>query len=187
MVSEELVEITKDKYDVEIDIRYATANNVTGKPIYKKPGCFLHKEAANRLQESIKLAAKEGFRFKIFDAFRPKEGQQALWDFSPNEEFVSNPETGSCPHCRGVAIDLTLIDKKGREIDMGTGFDDFTPLSHHGNIKISYEAQMNRMTLIKIMTMSGWDFYKNEWWHYQLFEPGNYKLFTDKEAGTEMI
>ncbi len=183
-----LIEIKKSEFDVEIDIRYATANNFTGKPIYKKPGCYLHPDAANALQKAIKLAKEIGYRFVIFDAYRPHEVQKALWNHTPDPNFLSHPETGSLPHCRGVAVDLNLIDKNGKELDMGTGFDAFTPLSHHGVTEgISKQAQLNRFVLMGIMTAAGWDFYRNEWWHYQLFKPREYQVISDKDAGTGMI
>jgi len=187
MISNQLVEITAEEYGIELDIRYAKEDNITGKPLYKRPVCFLHENAAQLLKESVRLAKRHELKIKIFDAFRPKEVQQAMWNHTPDPEFLSNPETGSCPHCRGVAIDLTLLDKNGVELDMGTGFDAFTPLSHHDNKEISEEAHRNRLMLLGIMIMSGWDSYKNEWWHYQLFNPRSYQIFTDKEAGTEML
>jgi len=77
------------------------------------------------------------------------------------------------------AFDLTLLDRAGRELDMGTGFDAFTPLSHHASLEVSQTAQANRFTLLGIMTAAGWDFYRNEWWHYQLFNSRTYPLFSN--------
>jgi len=170
-----------------IDIRYATADNFTGKPVYKAAKCFLHPKAAEHMEKAIALAAELGLRFKIFDAYRPLEVQQALWNHTPDPDFLSEPGVGSTPHCRGVAIDLTLIDKAGNALDMGTGFDEFTPKSHHGNTKISKQAQQNRFTLLGIMTAAGWDFYRNEWWHYQLFNARQFPVLSDKEAGTRLV
>jgi len=185
----DLIEIqeTSLSYNVILDLKYATEDNVTGKAFYNKAICYLHKDALDKMDIATKLANELGYKFRIFDAFRPLEGQQALWDFSPDEDFVSNPETGSCPHCRGVAIDLTLTDNNGKNLEMGTGFDDFTPLSHHANTDISKEAQKNRLILLGIMTAAGWDNYKNEWWHYQLFNARNYELLRDSEIRSGII
>ncbi|HVT52086.1 MAG TPA: M15 family metallopeptidase, partial [Dongiaceae bacterium] len=98
-----------------------------------------------------------------------------LWEAYPSEEFVANPRRGS-PHSRGVAVDLTLIDGAGKELDMGTGFDEMSALSHHARTDIPLEAQRNRFTLMGLMSAAGWDFYKNEWWHYQLFNARDYPL-----------
>lgn len=182
-----VIEIKKPDFDVELDIIYATGNNFTGQPVYRQPLCYLHPDAANMLKQAIELAAKLDLRFRIFDAFRPHEAQRALWSHTPDENYLSHPETGAVPHCRGVAVDLTLIDKTGEALDMGTGFDDFSTDSHHGATNISLEAQKNRYTLMGIMTTAGWDFYRNEWWHYQLFDPRRYDVLTDEEVGTKMI
>ncbi|MGY9015009.1 MAG: M15 family metallopeptidase, partial [Rhodospirillales bacterium] len=71
------------------------------------------------------------------------------------------------------------IDGSGRELEMGTGFDAFTPLSHHGNQEISVVAQKNRLLLMGLMTTAGWDFYRNEWWHYQMFNSRKYPVLSD--------
>jgi D-alanyl-D-alanine dipeptidase len=70
---------------------------------------------------------------------------------------------------------------------MGTGFDAFTPLAHHGNTEVSVAVQRNRLLLLGLMTAAGWDFYRNEWWHYQLFDSRRYTLLADAEAGTGMM
>jgi len=101
-----------------------------------------------------------------------------LWNAFPDPEFVADPRRGS-PHSRGVAVDLTLVDRGGRELEMGTGFDDFTTRSHHGALDIPPEAQRNRAILLGLMTAAGWDFYRNEWWHYQVFNARSYPLIGD--------
>lgn len=173
----QLVSINKENgFDVELDIRYATTNNVTGKIIYDQPHCSLHTDAANTLQKAIGLAKAQNLRFKIFDAFRPISAQEFLFSKFPDGDFVSNPKTGSVPHCRGVAVDLTLVDIDGNELEMGTDFDNFTELAYHNCTRISKTAQNNRKILFKIMKDAGWDFYSKEWWHYQLFNPREYSI-----------
>jgi D-alanyl-D-alanine dipeptidase len=170
-----MVEITATDFDVEISLAYATPHNITGKPIYARAACYLHADAAERLKAAVALAAPLGLRLKIFDAYRPTEAQWKLWEAFPSEEFVANPRKGS-PHSRGVAVDLTLIDAAGKELDMGSGFDETRPISHHARTDIPVEAQRNRFTLMGVMSAAGWDFYKNEWWHYQLFQARDYPL-----------
>ena len=182
-----LTKITPEEFDVELYIAYAMSDNFTGQPLYKKPHCYLHPAAAQALRESVRLAAGIGLKIKIFDAFRPMEVQEILWEKYPDPEFISNPQTGRTPHCRGVAVDITLINKDGEELYMGTDFDEFSPLSHHGNTKISVQAQENRHVLMGIMAAAGWDFNPNEWWHYQLPDPCAYEKLTDKEAKTAML
>lgn len=164
-----LVAITPDAYDVDIYLAYATADNFTNKPVYARADCWLNPEAASLLRRAVDLARPLGLRLKIFDAFRPAEAQWLLWNHTPDPGFLADPRRGS-PHSMGAAVDLTLIDAvNGAELDMGTAFDAFTPLSHHGNQDIPAEAQRNRHLLMGIMTTAGFDFYRNEWWHYQLF------------------
>lgn len=188
MLHDSLIRITEDSHDVVLDIQYADSRNFTGKPVYAKPLCFLLKDAEPLLAKAIDLAAPLGYRLKIFDAFRPSEAQWMLWNHTPDPEFISDPRRGS-PHSMGAAIDLTLIDRdSGAELDMGTGFDDLRPISHHGVTDISVTAQQNRLTLLGLMTAAGWDFFRNEWWHYQLFSPrATYPVLSDLEAGTGMM
>ena len=173
-----LVALTQPDFDIDLDLAYATPNNFTGKPVYRRAAAYLHPVAAEHLTRAIRLAAAQGLRLKIFDAFRPTEAQWVMWNHTPDPEFLADPRRGS-PHARGAAVDLTLIDGQGRELDMGTGFDAFTPLSHHAVTEISLEAQRNRFLLLGLMTAAGWDFYRNEWWHYQLFDTRRYPLLSD--------
>ena len=127
-----------------------------------------------------------GYGLLILDAFRPTEAQWRLWNHTPDPNFVADPRRGS-PHSRGVAVDLTLLDGSGRPLDMGTPFDDFTPRSFHSERGISAESQHNRCLLLGIMTAAGWDFYQNEWWHYQLFTARDYPLLSDRDAPEPMM
>ena len=171
-----LTAVAPPTFDVEISLTYATPANVAGRPVYRADaGAYLHPEAAQCLARAIELARPLGLRLKIFDAYRPIEAQWALWNADPNPEFLADPRKGG-PHNRGVAVDLTLIDERASELDMGTGFDAFTELSHHGRTDIGVAAQKNRLLLMGIMTAAGWDFYRNEWWHYQLFKARDYPI-----------
>lgn len=170
-----VVEITTAEFNVEIALAYATPDNLTGVPIYLNPICYLHERAAGLLRKAVQLAEPLGLRFKIFDAYRPSDAQWKLWNALPDPEFIADPRRGS-PHSRGVAIDLTLIDAQGQELDMGTGFDEAVPASHHASLEVSVAAQRNRFILMGIMMAAGWDNYKNEWWHYQMFNARDFPL-----------
>ena len=182
-----LAPITEATHGVELDLKYATSDNFTGQPIYSRADCYLHVEAEKLLKIARDLAEVQGWRLCIFDAFRPSEAQWKMWNHTPDPDFLADPRRGS-PHSRGVAVDLTLIDaQSGEALDMGTGFDAFTPLSHHGNTEISTDAQKNRLLLMGLMTTAGWDFYRNEWWHYQLFDSRDYELFSDDDLDRPMV
>lgn len=181
-----LIPITEADFGVRISIKYATPDNFTGKPVYRKALCYLHQDAAAALKRACALARELGLGFHIFDAYRPTEAQWKLWEHSPDPDFLADPSKGS-PHSRGVAIDLGLTDLAGNDLDMGTPFDAFTPLSHHARTDIPQEAQRNRLLLLGLMSAAGWDFYSKEWWHYQLFNSRNYPLISDKDAGLGMM
>ncbi len=178
-----LVEIDEKNYGIKLDLRYNTTNNICGIKLYSQAICYLHKDAAGALKKAVAIASKYDLRFKVFDGFRPIEVQQFMYNKFPSEDpnggFVSNPLTGSIPHCRGVAIDLTLIDANGNELEMGSDFDEFTDLAFHDCKRISPLAKKNRQLLFDIMTKAGWDFYSKEWWHYQLFKPREYAVIED--------
>ena len=183
-----LMEIAPPDFAVEITLTYATAQNFTGKPVYRAPRCYLHADAARALQKAVALAAPLGLGFLIYDAFRPREAQETLWEHTPDPTFLADPARGSS-HSRGVAVDLTLVDAATRQpLDMGTAFDAFTPLSAHGCTRIAAESQRNRLLLLGLMTAAGWDFYADEWWHYQLFNArAEYPLLSDAEMKTGML
>ncbi|MSO75050.1 MAG: D-alanyl-D-alanine dipeptidase [Alphaproteobacteria bacterium] len=182
-----LAEIALPAFDVELALAYATEKNLTGRPIYQRAACYLHPDAASALQKAIGLAAAIDLKLKIFDGYRPTEAQWVFWRFRPDPNYFTDPRRGS-PHSRGVAIDLTLIRARdGVDLDMGTGFDALTPRSHHGSLEVSGEARRNRLLLLGLMSTAGFDFYGNEWWHYQLFNPRRYPLLSDSAAGTHLM
>jgi len=182
-----LVEITQSKNGVIIDLRYASKNNVCGHELYSYPFCYLHPDAEKALKKAVEIAKAINLKIKIWDCFRPLEVQKYMFNKFPSDGasggFVSNPEGGVIPHCRGVAIDLTLCNLDGNELEMGTDFDEFSSLAFHGCREISIEAQKNRLTLAGIMALAGFDFYQNEWWHYQLFNARQYEVVSLVDAG----
>lgn len=177
---ENLIQITAEEFDLILDLRYASDNNVCHQKLYGQPFCYLHPDMIEPLKNAINLAKSLHLKLKIFDAFRPIEVQKFMFNKFPatngNVGFVSNPENGAIPHCRGVAIDLTLVDKNGNELDMGSDFDEFSEIAFHGCQTVSMDAQMNRLTLLGLMTAAGFDFYAKEWWHYQIFKPREYPV-----------
>lgn len=183
-----LVRVTTDEVGVEIALAYATPGNFTGKPVYTPAaGCWIHAEAAPLLKKAAELARPLGLCLRVLDAFRPAEAQWALWNHTPDPEFLADPRRGST-HSRGVAVDLDLLDAaSGQALDMGTAFDAFTPLSHHAVTGISVEAQRNRLLLLGLMNAAGWDFYANEWWHYQMHDATRFPLLSDSVLGADRM
>ncbi|MBO9482368.1 D-alanyl-D-alanine dipeptidase [Salinisphaera sp. G21_0] len=177
----ELKLITAEQFGIDIDMAYATSNNFTGHPIYKSHDCYLHPLAAQGIKRASELLRPLNLTLKVWDAFRPITAQAELFRFFPDPDYVSDPESGLCSHCRGIAIDLTIIDHFGHELEMGTPFDDFRPLAHHGNDQISAEAQRNRLLLAGVMNLAGFDPLDTEWWHYQLPEAKSYPIIKPEQ------
>ncbi len=154
---------------VALDLRYATSNNLLGRPVYDRAVALLHPDAHARLMDAARRARVIGLAFKVFDAFRPIEAQRLFYEATVDKTFVADPAGGGT-HPRGIAVDLTLVNAaSGVELDMGTGFDAFTPKAAHCALDgLAPEAVRNRALLLGIMTASGWERYDPEWWHYHL-------------------
>ncbi|RAU24015.1 D-alanyl-D-alanine dipeptidase [Paramagnetospirillum kuznetsovii] len=184
-----LVRIQAEAFGVEVALAYASADNFTTRPVYRPDAaCWLHGDAARALTRAVELAHPLGLRLRLLDAYRPTEAQWALWAHTPDPEFLADPRSGSA-HSRGVAVDLDLMEMAGGAVlDMGTGFDEFTPRSHHARTDVSPEAQRNRLVLLGLMTAAGWEYNRHEWWHYQLpLARDRYPLLSDKLLGADTM
>lgn len=101
---------------------------------------------------------------------------------------ISSPIRAAARRIRAARRSISPSSiSSGTPLDMGTAFDAFTKLSHHGNMEIGAAAQRNRMLLLGLMTAAGWDFYRNEWWHYQLFDARRFPLISDGELPRPMM
>ena len=153
-----------------IDIKYATADNFVNEAVYPCGRCFLKPDAAkalSRIQEKLKI---EGYRLKLFDCYRPKHVQEKLWKKVPNPNYVARPSDGSM-HNRGTAVDLTLTDASGKELNMGTPYDFFGPEAHHDYTNLPKEVLSLRKKLKNIMEANGFASIRTEWWHYSYTRP----------------
>ena len=177
-----LVTVSPQTHDILLELIYATANNMVGSAIYQRHLCLIHRDADICLRRAVKNAAAAGCKLKIYDAFRPHEAQVLLWNHTPDKAYVADPNIGS-NHTRGTAIDLTLVDALGIELDMGTAFDDMSPLSHHFNSQVSPQAQANRLLLLGIMEDAGFAHIAHEWWHYALPVPDQHVLIDSTLLG----
>ncbi|MBW8381212.1 MAG: M15 family metallopeptidase [Youngiibacter sp.] len=173
----ELVELTSLDESFVIDQRYATKNNFTGKIHYDTVLCLIHKDIARRLLAAQRLARSKGLRIKVFDAYRPVSVQQSLYDATPKElrMYVAKPSANSL-HPKGLAVDITLVDSTGRELDMPSKFDDFSVKAHIDYEGATDRQKSNRSLLIDIMERSGFRVNKTEWWHYYVPESAAYPL-----------
>lgn len=175
--SSEYVEIRNSDL-VLLDLRYATTNNFTGQNLYGNfDHAFLHKEAADKLARAASNlhAVQPDYRLVIFDALRPRSVQYQLWNVvkdTGKQKYVANPKGGSI-HNFGFAVDLSIVDGKGKELDMGTPFDDFTDLAqprlekkYVSLGKLTQQQLQNRLLLRKVMQDAGFIQLPIEWWHF---------------------
>lgn len=171
-----LVELIKIDSSFVLDIRYATENNFVGKVLYKSSRAFLRKEAADSLKKINDYLKKNyNLRLKIYDAYRPLSAQWIMWELISNPDYVADPRKGS-RHNRGAAVDVTLIDSLGNELDMGTKFDDFSEKASRKFKNFDEKILRNRQILEEAMNKFGFIGLESEWWHYDFYKWKEYGL-----------
>jgi zinc D-Ala-D-Ala dipeptidase len=161
----DFTELAKLDPSIRLDIKYATTDNFTKTKIYDCPNCLLRPEAAEAIVTAHKALNKKGLGLKMFDCYRPKPYQQRLWDKVPNPDYVTPPAKGSM-HSRGAAVDLTIVNANGKELDMGTPYDFFGPEAHTDNTKLPAIVLANRRLLQNTMESVGFKGIRTEWWHF---------------------
>ncbi|MDF2986518.1 MAG: D-alanyl-D-alanine dipeptidase [Eubacterium sp.] len=171
----DLVLVTDYTRDFNIDIKYATCDNFVGKAMYPSPTCVLTKGTLDKLIKANNLIKKQGYYIKIWDAYRPLSVQKIMWEATPNKNYVANPYRSGSKHNRGAAVDVTLVDKSGKEVKMPTGFDNFTEKASPNYKGMTAEQRKNLNILSKAMTASGFRTISTEWWHFEDTEYANYK------------
>jgi D-alanyl-D-alanine dipeptidase len=162
----ELVDVKKLVPDVVLDLRYATENNFTHHRVYDRAVCLARRSTAEKLAAVQKELQTEGLGLKLFDCYRPLSVQKKFWSLVPDERYVANPARGS-RHNRGAALDLTLIRvADGKQLDMGTEFDDFTERAHRDYASLPPNVRTNRKKLEDVMARHGFIGLPTEWWHF---------------------
>lgn len=176
-------------YDASIilDIRYATANNFTGKAVYPASRCLLRRDVAMRLLRVEEKLRRKGYRLIVFDCYRPLSVQKKFWAILPDERYVADPKKGS-RHNRGAAVDVSLADSTGRPLEMPTGYDDFSGKAARGWTGSSAAARRNSELLASSMKEEGFEPFPSEWWHFdasgwELYPVSDFPL--EKTGGCE--
>jgi len=172
--------------DAVMELKYSTMDNFTGSRVYDFSDVYLRYGTVMKLMEVQKELRKQGMLMKIWDAFRPTSAQYTLWAAKPDPAYVSNPAVGFSNHSRGNTLDLTLVNAKGEELEMPSGYDDFSALADRDYGDCSEAAAANAMFLEGLMTKYGFVGYSGEWWHYadsteypveKIFNPGVVSLW----------
>jgi len=167
--------------DIQEELFYATENNFTGKVIYDFQDVYLRYGTVKKLMAVQEELRGQNLGLKIWDGFRPVSAQFKLWEICPDDTYVANPNVGYSNHSRGFAVDLTLVDSQGRELEMPTAFDDFSGRADRNFSEIPEIPRANARLLEAVMEKHGFKGYYGEWWHYNdtdryepemVFDPG---------------
>lgn len=190
----DLVRIRDYIPDVQEELIYATGNNFTGSVIYDFQDIYLRYGSVKKLMAVQEELHTLGLGIKIWDGFRPVSAQFKLWEICPDDTYVANPNLGYSNHSRGFAVDLTIVDANGNELEMPTEFDDFSGKADRNYSDVSEIGKQNSLLLESIMQKHGFQGYYGEWWHYndttryeveKVFEPSNiscWKVISEEPA-----
>jgi D-alanyl-D-alanine dipeptidase len=149
-----------------LELRYASPYNFLGASLYPAPDARLRCPVALALQQVQRDLAAEGLGLKIWDAYRPLAVQQRMWDAIRDPRYVSDPAVNAGRHTRGTAVDVTLVDRRGKELPMPTDFDDFSEAAHGDAAGIPMERATNARRLREAMERRGFRSFATEWWHF---------------------
>jgi len=153
--------------DFVYDMKYATEDNFLKTKVYDCAECMLRLKTVKALIAANKDFQKKGYKIKLYDCYRPVDIQKKMWEIVSNPTYVADPKKGSI-HNRGGAVDISLVDITGKEVDMGTSFDFFGIMASHNFKQLSKEILSNRTYLKNTMIKNGFNSFDSEWWHYNL-------------------
>ena len=175
--AKQMMDVKEQVPGIILDLRYADTNNFMHQQLYPFiTTTYLRKPAADSLSLIQKELKKQGLALKIFDAYRPYSVTEKMWEPVQDDRYAADPKKGS-GHNRGVAVDLTIINLNTKEeLEMGTGFDNFSDTAHHAFTNLPEAVLQNRLLLKNIMEQHGFKALDTEWWHYYLPNTKEYEL-----------
>ena len=164
---DEYVLVNKYIPDIYVELMYATDNNFTGVRIYGFTDAYLRYGTVKKLANVQKELKEQGYSLKIWDAYRPFEAQQKLWEVYPDPNYVANPADGMKKHNLGGTVDITMVAADGSIIPMPTEFDDFSLKADRNYSDIDNEEAVNNVMILQnAMENNGFTGYQGEWWDY---------------------
>ncbi|NOX98249.1 MAG: M15 family metallopeptidase [Verrucomicrobia bacterium] len=179
-----LVSVKSESPGIVIDLKYASADNITGRALYPPDmPCLLHRITMARLKRAQKILRKQGLRLKIWDAYRPPDSQWLLWMASKSSKYVVPPTKGPSLHSYGVAVDVTLVDKKGYDLLMPSAHDEFSEVASSEYTGDNSLIRYNLDILQNAMKKAGFSTIKDEWWHFTNMEPQSAQVIYAKQLG----
>ena len=152
--------------DILVDLKYAKADNFTGERIYDFQDAVLRYGTVKKLKKVQEALKEQGLSLKIWDGYRPVFAQLRFWELCPDDTYVADPSLGYSNHSRGNAVDVTLVDSQGRELEMPTEFDDFEAIPNRDYSMRTPTAAANARLLEQTMAACGFKGYEGEWWHF---------------------
>ena len=161
--------------DFVFDMKYATDANFLKTQVYDCDECYLRMKTIKNLIDANTEFQSLGYKIKLYDCYRPLDIQKKMWEIVSNADYVADPKKGSV-HNRGGAVDITLVDSEGKELDMGTSFDFFGPEASHNYQGFSRKIRKNRTLLKEVMLKHNFKSFDSEWWHYNLVDSNKDKL-----------
>ncbi len=175
----QLVELVKLDNTIKLDIRYATADNFVGKPVYPEARAFLQKPAAESLLKVHRKLKEKDLGLVIFDGYRPWRITKLFWEVVREDQrkFVADPAKGS-KHNRGCAVDLSIYNlKTGALLEMPSGYDEFTERASPEYKGGTETERANRDLLRKMMEAENFTVNPNEWWHFDYKDWEKYAIY----------
>ncbi len=170
--------------DAVIDLKYATSDNITGKPVYESKTAYLRKGTADKLKKANDIVMEQGYRIKVWDAYRPQRSHEILFESAKNSYYFMDAKIGS-NHTRGASVDVTLVDAQGNEVDMPSGFDEMSKKAHRTYELATPEQKKNALILENAMKQAGFIPLENEWWHFDDTEFKSYDLLPELKTENE--
>ena len=162
----DLVDVRQTIPDISVDLRYATSENLAGRAIYPPDmPCLVKTATAHKLAAAQAALRAKGYALRVWDAWRPPE-VQLLLHARDTENLFLDPKSAWSRHCGGAAVDVTLVDREGREVEMPTAHDEGGPRAHYLYIGGKWKTAKNLHTLQRAMVDAGFYILDTEWWHF---------------------
>ncbi|MFE0580109.1 M15 family metallopeptidase [Streptomyces sp. NPDC058874] len=180
---------------IEQDMRYAGRRNFTGAVVdgYEEPECLLARRAAEALRRAQRTLLRRGYSLRVYDCYRPQRAVDRFVRWARGEDGPEDPARRAefhprverdrlipegyiaqrSGHSRGSTVDVTLVELPHREVDMGTAFDFFDPLSHTDDPRVTGAVRANRQLLKRVLGEQGFVNLPEEWWHFT-YKPETY-------------
>lgn len=175
--NKKMADIKKAIPSLVLDLRYSSKNNFLHRRLYPLlQTTYLRLAAVNALKKVVIALNNKNLTLKIFDAYRPYAVTEEMWEVVKDNRYAADPSKGS-GHNRGIAVDVTLVNlATNKELNMGTGFDNFSDTAHQNFKDLPPKILKNRLLLKTSMEEYGFVSLDTEWWHFSLPDACKYEL-----------